>query len=231
MVASAPCSSVCVAKQVPRRARELLPGPLVSERCQLPSSNAPSRPRRSRGARQVLTPGSLNWGESNVIIGLQIAALLLLTVAMSLSLAHALEYPGKLRLDREHYVAVQTIYYPGFTYAGFAEPVAVIVLVVLLLTIPAGSGRFWLIAGALVAAALTHVLYWWRTAPVNKVWLRHEELSPAAERFFRRDFRRDPQANTDADWHRLRARWEHSHILRAVTSGVSFLLVLAAILL
>ena len=162
-----------------------------------------------------------------MIIGLQIAALLLLTVAMSLSLAHALEYPGKLRLDREHYVAVQTIYYPGFTYAGFAEPLAVIVLVVLLPTIPVGSARFWLIAGALVAATLTHALYWWRTAPVNKVWLGHEELSPAAERFFRRDL----QANTDADWHRLRARWEHSHILRAVTSGVSFLLVLAAVLL
>src|SRR3569833_26167 len=146
---------------------------------------------------------------------------------MSLSLAHALEYPGKLRLDREHYIAVQTIYYPGFTYAGVAEPAAVIVLVILLLMIPAGSTRFWLIAGALLAAALTHVLYWWRTAPINKVWLRNEELSPAAERLFGRD----PQANTNTDWQKLRARWEHSHILRAVTSGASFLLDEAAVLL
>lgn len=160
-----------------------------------------------------------------MIIGLQVAALLLLTVVLSLSLAHALEYPGKLRLDREHYVAVQTIYYPGFTYAGAAEPVAVIVLAALLPMIPAGSTQFGLIAAALGAAILTHVIYWWRTAPVNKFWLRDEELSPAAERFFRRD-----QANTDADWLRLRARWEHSHIMRAVTSGAAFLLVLAAAL-
>jgi len=162
-----------------------------------------------------------------MITGLQFAALLLLAIVMSLSLAHALEYPGKLRLDREHYLAVQTIYYPGFTYAGVAEPAAVIVLAVLLPMIPAGSARFWLIAGALVAAALTHVLYWWRTAPVNKVWLRQEELSPAAERLFGRD----PQANANTDWQKLRARWEHSHILRAITSGSSFLQVVVAVLL
>jgi hypothetical protein len=36
-------------------------------------------------------------------------------------LAHALEWPGKLRLSREHYLAVQPIYYPGFTYSGFAR--------------------------------------------------------------------------------------------------------------
>ena len=123
-------------------------------------------------------------------------------------------------------MAVQTIYYPGFSYAGAAEPVVVIVLVALLPLLPAGSARFWLIAAALGAAALTHALYWWRTAPVNKVWLRNEQLSAAAETFFGRD----AHSGTDADWQSLRARWEHSHILRAATSAVSYLLVLAAIL-
>src|SRR5205809_327776 len=37
---------------------------------------------------------------------------------MGLSLAHALEYPGKRRLDRETYLKAQTIYYPGFTIGG-----------------------------------------------------------------------------------------------------------------
>jgi hypothetical protein len=32
--------------------------------------------------------------------------------------AHALELPGKLRLDRDAYLAVQTIHYPGFTIVG-----------------------------------------------------------------------------------------------------------------
>jgi hypothetical protein len=40
---------------------------------------------------------------------------------MALSLAHALEVPGKLRLNKEQYLAVQTIYYPGFTLGGIAE--------------------------------------------------------------------------------------------------------------
>src|SRR2546423_12001989 len=33
---------------------------------------------------------------------------------------------GKLRLDKETYSAVQTIYYPGFTVGGFAEVLSVI---------------------------------------------------------------------------------------------------------
>jgi hypothetical protein len=37
---------------------------------------------------------------------------------MGLSLAHALEFPGKKRLDEKQYKAVQTIYYPGFTIGG-----------------------------------------------------------------------------------------------------------------
>jgi hypothetical protein len=40
---------------------------------------------------------------------LQIASLLLVSVAMALALAHALELPGKMRLDRETYFAVQRI--------------------------------------------------------------------------------------------------------------------------
>jgi hypothetical protein len=49
---------------------------------------------------------------------LQIVTLLLVAIAMAQSLAHALEFPGKLRLSREQYLAVQPIYYPGFTIGG-----------------------------------------------------------------------------------------------------------------
>jgi len=44
---------------------------------------------------------------------LQILAVFLVALAMALALAHALEMPGKLRLDKENYKDVQTIYYPG----------------------------------------------------------------------------------------------------------------------
>jgi hypothetical protein len=29
-----------------------------------------------------------------------------------------IELPGKMRLDKQAYLAVQTIYYPGFNYGG-----------------------------------------------------------------------------------------------------------------
>lgn len=49
---------------------------------------------------------------------LQIVTLALVSIAMTCSLADALELPGKLRLPREIYAAVQPIYYPGFTLVG-----------------------------------------------------------------------------------------------------------------
>jgi hypothetical protein len=51
----------------------------------------------------------------------QVSAVFLLSVAMALALAHALELPGKMRLSREQYLATQTIYYPGSTIDGAAR--------------------------------------------------------------------------------------------------------------
>jgi hypothetical protein len=53
---------------------------------------------------------------------LQVLTVLLVAVAMALALAHALELPGKLRLSKEQYLAVQPIYYPGFTFGGWPSP-------------------------------------------------------------------------------------------------------------
>ncbi len=44
---------------------------------------------------------------------LQILTTVLVAVAMAPALAHALEYPGKMRLSRDAYLTVQAIYYPG----------------------------------------------------------------------------------------------------------------------
>ena len=49
---------------------------------------------------------------------LQVLTVILVVVALVPALAHALEWPGKMRLTKEAYVAVQPIYYPGFTIAG-----------------------------------------------------------------------------------------------------------------
>lgn len=49
---------------------------------------------------------------------LQVVSVFLASMAMALSLAHALELPGKLRLDKQTYCAMQPMYYPGFTSAA-----------------------------------------------------------------------------------------------------------------
>jgi hypothetical protein len=76
---------------------------------------------------------------------LQVMSVVLVAVAMAPALAHLLELPGKLRLSRETYLAVQPIYYPGFTIsAGIGETAGPISTAVLLFLSPAGSAAFWL---------------------------------------------------------------------------------------
>ena len=162
-----------------------------------------------------------------MVRAVQALALIVTAVPMALALAHALEHPGKLRLDRDHYAATQGIYYPGFTLAGPAEPLAVVVLLVLLALTPAGSPPFWLTAGAAVAAASTHILYWLLTAPVNKVWAKAAPVAGSAQRFF--DAAGDLPA--ERDWTVLRDRWERSHLARAATASSAFILLVLAVVL
>jgi hypothetical protein len=153
-----------------------------------------------------------------------ITAAFLAAVVMGQALAHAMEMPGKMRLNRDQYYTVQTIYYPGFTIGGIAEPLSILATGAALLIISAGSESFWWIAGALVALALTHLLFWIVVQPVNRQWLGSTKLSGAAEHFFRTG-----QAGSLAgDWTRLRDRWERGHAARAVAATIGFLLLLMA---
>jgi hypothetical protein len=115
---------------------------------------------------------------------LQVLTVMVVSVAMGLALAHALEYPGKLRLSREEYHAAQRIYYPGFTFGGVAEPLGILLTAVLLLLTPAGTPDFWLVLVALLVLAGMQAVYWIYTHPVNRYWLEQEKLGGMAEGFF-----------------------------------------------
>lgn len=151
---------------------------------------------------------------------LEIATILVVALTGATSIAHALEFPGKMRLSREDYLAVQPIYYPGFTYAGAAEPLAIILVASLLALAPAGTVAFWLNAGALAAVAATHIIYWTLTAPVNKFWLKDEELSNSARSFFG-----SARTSQYGEWTQLRDRWERSHLYRAVAASIGLILM------
>jgi hypothetical protein len=159
---------------------------------------------------------------------LQVVAVTLASVAMALSLAHALELPGKLRLAKVGYLVVQTIYYPGFTIGGMVgDAGGLLTSLVLLAVTPAGSESFgWTLIGAVSLAAM-NVVFWIFTQPANRFWLREQKLTPAAAEFFAFDplHRKAAQTNPEADvgWTQMRTRWEYSHVARAVLAGVGFL--------
>lgn len=141
---------------------------------------------------------------------LHLLALVLVAVTMGLALAHALEFPGKLKLDEETYRAVQAIYYPGFTIGGLiGEFGALLLLPVLLFLTPFGSERFWWVAAAFALLVVGHMTYWFVTHPVNGVWLKDTNVSGLGAMFF------STFAGQDADWRQLRNVWEYSHVARA----------------
>ena len=157
---------------------------------------------------------------------LQALTILLAAIGMALSLAHALEFPGKRRLDRDAYLKVQAIYYPGFTIGGAFEPLAMIAAFALLLFTPLGTPIFWLTLAGFLAFTLAHGIYWAITHPVNKVWLKDEKLGRAGSGFFAAG-----TGTAEGDWTALRDRWEWSHVARAVLEmmGLAALVIAAVI--
>jgi hypothetical protein len=164
-------------------------------------------------------------GSDNMVTTLSVIALLLVAVTMGLSLAHALEFPGKLRLDEPTYRAVQAIYYPGFTIGGLVgEFGGMIALVILLMLTPTHAGRFWWMAAALALLVIAHATYWVVTHPVNNAWLKDTNLSGMSNLFF------GLFSSPDADWKHMRNVWEYSHVARACLHTLGFLAMTFAII-
>jgi hypothetical protein len=159
---------------------------------------------------------------------LEAVAILIVAIVMALSLAHALELPGKLRLSKEDYLVVQPIYYPGFTFTGFAEPLSVVVLIVLLFWIP-GSTAFWLVFSALIVLAAVNAIYWVVVHTVNNFWLKDFELKGASGAFFKSGASQRDEG--EVDWIAYRNRWEGGHVARAALSLIALALLATAIVL
>jgi hypothetical protein len=159
-------------------------------------------------------------------VALEVLTVMLAAVTMSLALAHALELPGKLRLNKEQYLAVQSIYYPGLTVGGIAEFRSIIAAFALLVLTPRQLPLFWLIAGALVALIVVQAIFWLMTQPVNKYWLQNTALFRVATRFFDTG-----TAAPSAEWSVMRDRWERSHVLRAIAAVLALFILTSAVAL
>lgn len=159
----------------------------------------------------------------------QILTAILVAVAMALSLAHALELPGKMRLARESYLSVQSVYYPGFTIGGgIGEVGGTIATIILLFLTPTRSADFWLTLVALLGLIGMQAVYWRFTHPINNLWLQGEKLGRFGGDFF--SFGTDGKTTGPAvSWTELRNRWEYSHVVRAGLAAVSFIALLVAV--
>jgi hypothetical protein len=168
--------------------------------------------------------GACSQSQLAMFRGLQIVSVLLVAIAMALALAHALELPGKLRLDRDAYLTVQRIYYPGFTVGGVSEIAGIIALVALTWGSTFDHTRLWWTFAALVLLMAMHATYWFVTHPVNNFWLKDVELSGLGATFFSAF-----AGNAESDWTKLRDVWEYSHVARAIFGMLSLLSLTIAV--
>jgi hypothetical protein len=166
-----------------------------------------------------------------MILVLQVVTVFLVSVAFGLGLAHALEMAGKIRLDEEKYLAIQTIYYPGFTIGGISEPLGVVATLILSLVTPRNTPAFWLTLIGFIGMLAVQAVFWLITQPVNRYWLRSQQLKGLGAKFFSADAHTRPGPNESAtrDWKIMRNRWEYSRLLRAVLSGIALIAMLIAL--
>jgi len=164
-----------------------------------------------------------------MLLTLQVTAVFLVALTMGLALAHALEFPGKLRLDERTYLAVQTIYYPGFTIGGIGEPLAIVATLILTIAMRNDGAMFWWTLAAFVAVLATHVVFWLVTQPTNRYWLRKQQMGRAGTKFFAADAARLEADTEKRDWKRMRDQWEYSHVARAVLSAIALLALIIAV--
>jgi anthrone oxygenase-like protein len=166
-----------------------------------------------------------------ILLAFEVFTVFLTAVTTSLALAHALEYPGKLRLDEQTYTAVQAIYYPGFTIGGIAEPVAALAVLVLLVIMRDRNAQLPWLLSAFIALLAMHVVFWSVTQPVNRYWLKDQKLSEAGAKFFDTEHTNAPDRSGTGitDWRSFRNRWEYSHMVRAFLSAIAFIAITVVI--
>jgi hypothetical protein len=162
---------------------------------------------------------------------LQVLSVVLVAVGMGLSLAHALEWPGKRKLDRESYLVTQRIYYPGFTIGGmFGEAGATLATLVVLIMTPFGSPSFWMTLMAVLCLVVVQGVFWLKIQPVNKAWLAGQRLHSAGAAFFSVGTGGDTSTPpTHENWIALRDQWEYSHIVRAALAMVALVSLATAV--
>jgi hypothetical protein len=138
---------------------------------------------------------------------IQFCAILFTALALAPALAHVMELPNKIRMPRDAYLTVQSIY-RGWQFVGIVVVGALVSTFLLMQVADASAFAPALIAFLCIVA--TQVVFWVLTFPVN---LRTRNWT-----------------NLAGDWLRLRRRWEFSHALSAALNLVAMVCTTIAVL-
>jgi hypothetical protein len=135
--------------------------------------------------------------------------LLFVALALGPALAHLLELPNKIRLPREQYLIVQQLY-RGWSRLGIVVIVALLSTLVLTFMVRGHDAEFTWALVSFVCIALTQVVFWVFTFPVNRETANWTHLSE--------------------NWGNLRLRWEYSHAASAVLNLLALVSLIASVL-
>lgn len=166
------------------------------------------------------------------MLALKVSAEVFVAAAMALSLAYALEYPGKMQLDRSTYVAVQRIYYPAFSFGrGISEGLGLVLTFVLLLVTPGGTEQFNWTAAAFASLLAMQAVYWTITYPVENFWSDRSQFVLTSRRYYGLSATAQAVAHREFEnfWPALQQRWEISQIARAVFGFVGVVTTAVAV--
>jgi hypothetical protein len=136
-------------------------------------------------------------------------SLLFAILALCPGMAHVLELPNKIRLSAGDYLRVQQIY-RGWALVGIFVVAALASTLVLAIMVRAKPVERGFVIVALLSIAVTQVIFWGFTFPVNK--------------------RTGNWTTLPADWLALRSQWEYSHAANATLNLIAVVALILAVL-
>jgi hypothetical protein len=136
-------------------------------------------------------------------------SLLFASLALGPALAHLLELPNKIGLDRDDYLVVQQIY-RGWALLGIVVFGALLSTLALVILVRRHARQFAWALGALACLVGTQVLFWTFTYPANRATNNWTTLP--------------------ATWEALRAQWEYSHAASAALNLAALVALIACVL-
>jgi hypothetical protein len=146
----------------------------------------------------------------------RLITLVLAALCLTMTSAHVLELPAKMRYDAEMYAAVNRTLYQLFATVGAFYTIGAIVAAAILTYLVRDRPSFQLTLGGTLCLGLAFGMWLVLVQPVNAEWLRVIQTAP--------------EAIPDA-YLRLRPRWEYSHAAGfVVTLAGVVLLVLSVVI-